>query len=793
MKQLTGFLKKTIGAAALASFITFASSAQQTDPVRSSFERYGQNALQEKIFVHTDKSAYLTGEILWFKIYVVDGTVHRPLNLSKVAYIDVLDNSQVSVLQTKIELKNGVGSGSVYIPVTVSNGSYKLRAYTNWMKNFSPDYYFEKPLTIVNPQIVPGAIAANRPAIDIQFFPEGGSLLAGISTKIGFRAVGKDGKGIDFFGAVIDQKNDTVARFRPLKFGLGSFTFTPAVAGSYKAIIRSAQAKPIVVDLPAASTQGFGIQLKDNGAQLIVNVNALTDQTGSDVYLFVHTRQVVKVAKYASLNNGTTTFTIDKSQLGEGISHITIFNSERRPVAERLYFKRPTTQLLNVEASTDQQQYGGRKKVNVALAAKDINGKLQRADLSLSVYRLDSFQTADESDIAAYFWLSSDLKGSIESPGFYLRENSAEAADNLMLTQGWRRFKWDDVLSNKSTAFTYLPEFNGHLVTGKLVSTASNTPVSDVVAYLGVPGKRVQLFSSRSDSTGRLLFNTKDFFGPGEIVVQTNTEHDSLYRIDVLSPFSEQYSKSTLPEFSLEPSIQSSLENTSLGMQVLNIYSGSQIKKYRTPMVDSGGFFGKPYKTYKLDDYTRFTTMEEVLREYIHELYLVKSDNHFHIKVISEKGFLDGDPMVLLDGVPIFNMDKVVALDPLKIKRLDVMRDRYFWGPSAAQGILSYTTYKGDLGGLDMDPHAIVLDYEGLQLQRVFYSPVYDTDTQVASRLPDFRNVLYWAPNIESGANGIRQVSFFTGDKPGQYIGVLQGISTNGAAGSSVFNFEVKK
>lgn len=115
--------------------------AQTISQISDSFNKYYQATVQEKIFVHTDKSAYMTGEILWFKAYNVDATYHKPLGLSKVVYVDVLDNKQNAIIQTKIEMKNGLGSGSVYIPVSASNGNYKLRAYTNWMKNFTPDYY----------------------------------------------------------------------------------------------------------------------------------------------------------------------------------------------------------------------------------------------------------------------------------------------------------------------------------------------------------------------------------------------------------------------------------------------------------------------------------------------------------------------------------------------------------------------------------------------------------------------------------------------------------------------------
>lgn len=795
MKQLTCSLTKLIGALAGIMLLAQNSNAQTLNDIQSSFDNYRQYALQEKVFVHTDKANYMTGEILWFKVYVVDGTLNKPLGLSKVVYIELLDNAQNPVIQTRIALRNGLGSGSVYIPVTLNCGNYKLRAYTNWMKNFSPEYYFEKTITVVNPAIAPVSAAKQTASnYDIQFFPEGGNLVNGLAGKVAFKAVDKQGKGADIYGEVIDQKKDTVTKFKSLKFGMGSFTFTPNVSDTYKVIIHTANGTE-TRDLPAISTKGYVMQLTNDGPdQLKVTVSTNVSTADQYVYLFAHTGQVVKVAKAGYLNNGTATFTVNRNDLGDGISHITIFNGEKRPVCERLYFKRPS-KLLAIDATADKGQYGERKKVEVSLSAKDNTGKLQDANLSMSVYRLDPFQTLEPGDIASCLWLSSDLRGNIESPEYYLKNNTTEASeavDNLMLTQGWRRFKWDDILNNKQASFAFLPELNGHLISGKIVNAETNTPAKDIVAYLGVPGKKVQLFTARSDSAGRLLFNTKDIYGPGEIVVQTNTEHDSIYRVDILSPYSEQYSKTPIPPFSLTTDMQKPLEKQSLGMQVLNIYSGAEIRKFYKPDVDSVGFFGRPYKTYMLDDYTRFTTMEEVLREYIREVNVVRSNKRYHIKVISSTGFLDDDPLVMLDGIPVFNMDKVIALDPLKIKRLDVMRERYFYGPADAEGILSYTTYKGDLGGVELDPHAVVVDYEGMQLQRVFYSPVYNTDKTAASRMPDFRNVLYWSPNVNV-LRDKRQVSFYTADEEGEYVGVVQGITPDGQVGSQYFKFEVKK
>jgi hypothetical protein len=115
----------------------------------------------------------------------------------------------------------------------------------------------------------------------------------------------------------------------------------------------------------------------------------------------------------------------------------------------------------------------------------------------------------------------------------------------------------------------------------------------------------------------------------------------------------------------------------------------------------------------------------------------------------------------------------------------------YFLGGTYYSGIMNWTTYKGDLGGYNLDPHVTVVDYEGLQLEREFYSPSYETDEQAATHLPDFRNVLYWSPALSTNAQGKSDLNFYSSDLPGNYIVVVEGIAEDGAAGSTMMSFSV--
>jgi hypothetical protein len=776
----------------LLAMLPFMGHAQVLESIQQAFTLHNQTVRKEKFYVQTDKEFYLTGELLWFKVYEQRDTLAAGGMFSRVVYVDVLDQNNNAVLQAKIGMNAGSGNGSLYVPVTALNGRYKLRAYTNLMKNSGAEGFFEKQITIVNPLNTPETVKAVKGNDDLQFFPEGGDLVEGIPSRVAFKATDQYGKGINLNGVIVNERNEQVATFETKKFGMGSFFFTPSADSRYKALVNSEGKDLLVKDLPAVKKQGYVLALSATTGRLDLRVNTnLADQ--ESVYLFIHNGKRVAIAERIPLNAGTATLAIDKKKLSDGISYVTLFNGKGQPVAERLFFKRPEKKL-KIEAASDLTQYQPRQQVKVKLNALNETGLAQVADLSISIHQLDALQQAEQVDIVSYLWLGAAIKGHLESPAYYFQNEyieTEEALDHLLLTQGWRQFKWEQALSPKKPLFRFMPEYTGHLLTGKLTNTQGQ-PVNDKIAYLGVIGERVQFYGANSDSTGRLIFNTKDFYGPNEVVLQTNNELDSNLTITLQSPFAEQFSATPFAEFKVSPLQLDLLQSHSLSMQVRNTFAADQLRRYYDPGVDSTAFYGKPSKVYKLDDYTRFTTMEEVLREFVPEVSVFRTRKGFQLKVANAKRFLDANPLVLLDGVPYFNMNQVMALDPLKIKSMDVIAHKYFWGPTVSEGIIKLNSYKNDLAGMEIDPRAIVLDYEGMQLQREFYSPLYETADQKSSRVPDFRNLLYWSPSLTTDQQGNGNIAFYTSDQTGHYIGVIEGLSEDGIPGRKVFTFEVK-
>jgi hypothetical protein len=786
-------------------FIMHIKGLAQNDTIISSrFQEYARKTVQEKVYAHTDRDTYLAGDIAWFKLYLVDGSFHQRLDLSKVAYVELIDAQNKPLVQAKIEMHGGEGSGSFFLPVTAVSGNYTLRAYTNWMKNGDVDYFFHKTVTLINTQTaLPTNAVLSIPtdAITVRLFPEGGNMVVGLPGKIACQAMDASGKGLAFSGRIIDENNQAVANFRSLHAGIGSFTFTPTAGHTYKALIETNDGKQLTQELPAAYQKGTTMQLKEDGNDLSLHIE---NNSGDNLaYLLVHTRQLLVTARQITLINGKADITLDKNKLGDGISQITLFSSARQALCERLYFKYPT-QTLELTARANAQTFNSRSKIDIDIAAAENNKNVTGASLSLSVFRIDSLQQLPAEDINSYLLLSSDLKGTIESPSWYFdRSNKTrvQAMDNLMLTHGWRRFAWEKVMQQNTPAFSFVPEYNGHLVTGSVIDRRTGKPAPQIPAYLSIVGKRTQFYPSISDQKGQVRFEMKEMMGSSEIIVQTNNTRDSLYRIDINNPFAETYAQRNMPPFRFLPTYANTLLHNSIGMQVQNIYTADKRRKFNDPQLDTVPFF-KPDATYYLDAYTRFITVEEVLREYVNFMDVLHERGKLHVYLIDmtsqvfmrtkQTRYFVTDPLVLVDGVPMFDITHLMAMDPRKIRKLEILNHREFVKGSYFDGVLNWQTYTADLSDLELDPGVVAVDYEGLQPERIFYSPLYASGEDRNSRLPDFRNVLHWSPNLHTNETGHASAGFYSSDLKGKYAVVVQGLSPDGKAASGLAFLEVK-
>ena len=763
--------------------------------LQNKVENYTKNNIQEKLYIHTDKNFYVANEICWFKIYNVDAILNKPLNISKIAYLELIDNNNSkAVWQEKIALNEATGSGSILIPSTIATGKYTLRAYTNWMKNFNADFFFEKKISILNPTLTQeNNYTPPKENYSIQIFPEGGNLVVGQEAKLAFKIVNQLGKGVKAKGYLLNEKGDTISHCTTTSLGIGSmgigsFQFTPQANHSYSLSLTTDSDKMISQPLPKTFDKGYSLSLintTDSASDKIKVKIAGIELENTNLYLLVHSRGIVSHTMSSQIINGSCSLEIDKNKLNEGINIITLFNQAQEPVCERLYFNYPKN-ILEASLDLESTLLEKRKKVNLQIATKQINNDFAAANLSMAVYKIDSIQTIDENNIQNYIWLSSDLSGHIENPVSYLQNNNSNtllAMDELMLVNGWRRFKWETVLAGTNPSFKYLPELAGSIITGKMVQKGSTTPIKDITGFISMPSKNTFFKVGISDENGNIKFEFPHLYNDGQVILQADSSKYNTYKIEIDNPFYISKNNSQIIEPILLPKLNKEIiQQLNSNIEIQNHFKPDNFNHFISPNIDSNAFYYKPDYTYYLDLYARFTTMEEVIREYVTPISLTKNEGRFQLAVYDDqnKRFFDKAPLVLLDGVPILNMDKFIEYDHLKIRKLEVVSRTYFLGNMAFNGIANFITYNGKMEGYELDPRATLIDYKGLQMQREFMAPVYENQNQIDSRMPDFRHLLNWSANINTTSKGKINTAFYTSDVPGKYAIVLQGISKQG-------------
>ncbi|WP_162817988.1 hypothetical protein U0035_01035 [Niabella yanshanensis] len=717
--------------------------------------------------------------------------MNRPLDFSKVVYAELLDKDNKPVQQVKIAMSNAMGTGYINLPQIIASGNFLLRAYTRWMQNSGPVSFFEKQITIINmnnlPRLANADSVANKPSL--AFFPEGGHIVAGVLNNVAYKLLSYTGS-MDFIGYLTDGK-DTVAKLLPNKDGLGKFTFTPAQGRSYTVHAGSNSEQHRTFKLPPIHDKGTAIQLSDENDKFILKGE---NNTADRLYhLLVHSRGHLTFGADITVNQGKFGFTFNKSELSDGVSVITLFDEKLTPVCERIIFKHPEVKL-ELELKTNQPTFGKRELVEVSMEAKD-NGLLNdAAALSMSVFKLDSLQSVPKQNIYNYLWLGSELKGYIPDIDQYFSGGKNSATNDvelLLLTHGWRRFDWDKVISNNFEP-EYLPELRGHILTATVIDSMSGSPVSGAKTFISAPSFITIFKPALSDSLGRIKAEFANFYGNQSVVAKSKTNGTT---IKINNPFADVFADSFLPHLQRPVNYPNTILKQSINAQVQSVYYNDSLYQfYLPPFADSSAFFGKADFNYQLDNYTRFRTVEEVLREYVSLVNVRRRRDEVSLQVINpeQKQMLANPPLNLLDGVPVSDFSKFFEVDPLTIRSLDLVAKRYVLGSEVFDAILSWKSYDPVVAKHPVESGETKVDYEGLLLHRKFYSPIYSTLSHSEANLPDFRNLLQWQPDINLKGGVSSKVAFYTSDLKGRYAIIVQGISSKGLPVIKTGHFEVK-
>lgn len=771
------------------------------DKLAGNFIRNLRNNPQEKLFVGTDKWFYSAGETIWFKVYSLDAISLRPIHQGKNLFIDLVNEKDSAVSRVLLNMQENRTSGDILLPPYLKEGYYWIRAYTRDILLHDSNRIFVKPVYIINtgnpdPKSLSetynksGTETEDTSAPRLLFFPEGGSIIAGTTATIAFRALNAKGEPVEVSGWVTDTRDSTAATFKTSLPGLGKFSFDAWNPRKYFAHIKWKNNRVITYPLPHIDQFASQISLTEQNAQTFKFRISLGDSLynkDKKTYLLGISRDSLCFAA-----NGTNMYdvVVPKSNFPKGRATLFLFNDEKQIVSQRSIYI--DTGFTHIVVETDKTVYGPREKVKLNLSSSTLENQPLGALFSLSVTD-DRFSTplVEQNIFTGFNPDNVELPeaGSSASPGWD-KKYSLQEIDLIMLMQKNLYSGWKYNMSIEQTAApTVDPDSSLLSIRGKIESKG-NKPVKGCLVYLQSKSKSI-FQNDTTDENGHFLFYVGDFNEGEQFSLKvTNLKGNGIEGKVVLDNIA-------FPQFNTPGQLKKRFDKSELNI----------IRHFKTRQPDSTLFANansslkpvtvKGTKTNgaAFDQSKRVSTTSYIITSD----QLSNGDPNALINAIKNvPGLFTGmtsasmnragdvsmsaNYLVILDGVP--SGDAITSVNPLQVDFVEVLRgpETAIYGVEGSAGVILINTISKIKEVTTVDDKGTAVIYPMGYLKKTdFPSPDYDKkEKNKGASFPDLRTTIYWKGDLQTDNNGKAGVVFFTADAPATYTASLLGITATG-------------
>ncbi len=820
-------MKKKILLFALPLILVSFTIASQQDFIKNLTEKLNSYQLNapEKIYVHTDKPFYSLDENIWFSVYLVNGITHTKASKSKVVHVELL-NAKDSVLEHKKLFVNHIAaSGDFKIEENWQEGTYLLRAYTNYMRNDKNEIYFQKQIVVHNIQkkesnLSTDAKLAEKEAVKettkkdikapkIYFYPEGGYSVVNQPSTIAFEVKSNTFGNIKIQGVIKDELDNEITSFKTTDLNLGRFTLIPEANKSYFACVEINN-KEVKYPLPKALSSGYLLNATNLKDHLLIKVSSTEKQGLLGSYLVAHQRGELLFQKFEDTEKKESIVKLPYKGIKDGVTHITLFNKDGKPVAERLVFIENPENQLTYQISTSKKQYGIRKKVNVALHVKNANGQNINSSVSMAVRYLKAYPYNNRTgNIKTWLLLNSDLRGQIKNPNYFFNKPNDPKRkyllDLVMLTHGWRRFTWSELLNNEMATQQYQPEI-GLFISGKTKYLKRPYTEFSAPVRLTFLGKKIaQEPIKQSDSLGVFQYGPYVFFDSIPVIIESRKDkfkstrrksRDVVILVDqekksdihmskeVLFHKTEQEKKDLELKNFIKVTKYIKEEKFKFDQQVQKLTEIEIKAKRRTALekradeMDALTDYGSLFDSQRLDVLNDFpgagalTAFEIVAQmndvDVISDTIFVRRQRNVPATILIDGLEVDSDFLQSINGDEISFVDVLKGTDAIAV-------------PNAAGGVVALYSNTGNVGSRNVKRKPGIIDFQakGFYTAKKFYSPDHVNDFELINEI-DLRTTLYWEPLIRTKVKEDVKLSFFTSDLRSDYLIEIEGVSDAG-------------
>lgn len=810
--------KLLIGLLAILPFVLFSQNTSRT--LEERVNEYTLNHPRFKVFLHVDKPYYVPGDTVWYAGYAVVGPNHELDVLTGVLHVDMYNLSDGKPLvQQLVRLEKGHATGQITLSDSLPAGVYGLRAYTQFMRNFSEADFFQRRLVVYDPTKQPKVPdAASMQLADIQFFPEGGQLLVGALSRLAFKAVNGMGKGLQVRGCILTGVGDTVHHFSTDAYGFGYGFVQWSADQTYIAHVTDGQ-RTLTVPLPVVQKSGYTLSVDNLSNKTNVKIFVHGEPTAPDrpLTLLVHTRgrPVGKVS--IQMQKNTQLIQLRRDQFPTGIVTATLFDAEERPISERLFFIGERLPL-RVEGTNASSTYRPKSSVRTTLRIVTSDGQpVPNARLSLSVTDAGQVPIDSTSDhLLSYLLMSSDLRGQVEQPGRYFKANGdvdALAIDMLLLTQGWRQFVWTDVLRGHRDSLLFPLEKSLDLLGA--VTRQSKKPVTKPVTLtfsFKPAGQQQRFFVGKTADNGLFRLDSLDFTDSAKLFIQTTMgENKRDFRVQLNQSEAAPFRNADFPQNAFSPPLhwlnesldeaadwQAFLRKRRADNDILLKEIEIKAKKEDDPMADSRrNLYGTADNTLTITPDMTVGPMNplQMLQGRVAGVQVNCSGTDCSVMIRGMSSLMgSNEPVFMIDGVTV-SIDAITTLNSNDIEAIDVIKSGAMLGMNGAGGGINFLTKRSNTRYDYSQERAFgtnVFTLKGFSAARRFYVPRYDLVDAAERERPDRRPTVYWNGHVQTDASGNAVVTFFATDVVGKFNWQVQGLDATGKPFVGRGQYEVK-
>ncbi|MEO6455095.1 MAG: hypothetical protein ABIN97_13530 [Ginsengibacter sp.] len=782
------YIKTSLSIAAI--LLSFFLNAQHFDSV---LDRLDKNYPQEKLYLHFDRSVYNAGETIWFKAYLFSG-INLSL-ISKTLYAELVDGKGNIIQRITAPVIRASAASSFDIPANITGDRIYVRAYTKWMLNFDSSFLYIKGFSLITKNA-----AVNKATVSsayLQFFPEGGDLIQNVPSRVAFKATDEHGIPLIVKGDILDAGGKKITTFKSIHDGMGIFTITPVGIESYKAVWKDDHGQLHETSLPGAKKEGVVIEVDNLGNQINYTVKRSSDTSSrySEVTIIGQFQQQLIYRAKARLGAGANiNASIPVDSLPAGIAQITIFDKDERPLAERIVFINQQDYYFITDLNPSLINTLKREKNVIQVDVPDTLS----CNLSVAVTDADLNASGENQDnIFAHLLMTSDIKGYVHNPGYYFSgeaDSVVEHLDLIMMTNGWRRFKWEDLLANRWPVLKSLPE-DYLAIEGKAYGIDKGLLKNkEVMGILQSKNKGSELLTSKVQDDGSFLFPSLIFYDTAQIYYQFNNDKNK--ELTSRASFNIKNSLLNLP-MALQPQLawmygynrkdSTVVKNRQISEKYFAQLSSQKTKVLQTVVINtkqkskkqvmdeeytSGLFRGS-------DDYSFITEDDPFANSQTVLSYLQGKVPGLQVNLsgtpsLSWRG---GTPAIFLNESPT-DLDLIQSISMNDVAMIKVFRPPFIGAIGGGAGGAIAVYYKkgasrNDAKGLD---HVTVTGYTPV---KQFYSPEYPSAQ--ASSDPDLRTTLYWNPFVLTDKTRRRLfLTFYNNDITKKFRVIIEGCNEQG-------------